>query len=82
MEWGIREKFKNQKLAQDLLETGELELIEGNNWHDNFWGSCSCPKCGSGGLNYLGKILMRIRAELSQQNIKPSLEEEIKNKLK
>ena len=82
MEWGIREKFKNQKLAQDLLETGELELIEGNNWHDNFWGSCSCPKCGSGGLNYLGKILMRIRTELSQQNIKPSLEEEIKNKLK
>ena len=75
MEWGIREKFKNQKLAQDLLETGESQLIEGNNWHDNFWGSCSCPKCGDGGLNYLGKILMRIRTELSQQNNNTSIKE-------
>lgn len=75
MEWGIREKFKNQKLAQELLETGELQLIEGNNWHDNFWGSCYCPKCGDGGLNYLGKILMRIRTELSQQNNNTSIKE-------
>ena len=82
MEWGIREKFKNPKLAEMLLETGELELIEGNNWHDVWWGQCSCPKCKGGGHNYLGKILMQIREELRQQNIRPSLEEEIKNKLK
>lgn len=79
MEWGVREKFKDQKLAQDLLETGELQLIEANNWHDNFWGSCSCPRCGNGGLNYLGKILMNIRQELGQQNHKTPIEQQIKN---
>ena len=69
MEWGIREKFKDQKLAEDLLSTGDLELIECNNWHDNFWGSCSCPKCNDSGLNHLGKILMKIRFELKQNDL-------------
>jgi ribA/ribD-fused uncharacterized protein len=81
MEWGIREKFKDSNLSEMLLSTDNLELIEGNNWHDNFWGSCSCPKCNNKGENNLGKILMKIREELKQQNSRPSLQEEIKNKL-
>lgn len=64
MEWGIREKFKDPKLAQMLLETGDLELIEGNKWHDIYWGVCNCPKCGGNGENHLGKTLMKIRSEL------------------
>ena len=75
MEWGVREKFKDINLADELLSTGDLELIEGNNWHDVFWGKCSCPKCGGSGENYLGKILMKIREELKQQNKRYSLEE-------
>ncbi len=65
MEWGVREKFKDLKLAQMLLETGDLELIEGNSWHDVFWGCCNCPKCSGDGENNLGKILMKIREELN-----------------
>ena len=82
MEWGIREKFKDPKLGEMLLDTSDLELIEGNNWHDVFWGKCSCPKCNGDGENHLGKILMKIREELRQQNSRPSLEEQIKNQIK
>jgi ribA/ribD-fused uncharacterized protein len=77
MEWGVREKFKDNKLADMLLSTGELPLIEGNNWHDVFWGQCSCTKC-NGGQNHLGKILMKVRDELKKQNTKPNLEDQIK----
>lgn len=75
MEWGVREKFKDINLADELLSTGDLELIEGNNWHDVFWGKCSCPRCNGGGQNHLGKILMKVREELKQQNKRSSLEE-------
>jgi len=48
-----------------LLATLDAELIEGNAWHDNFWGDCFCEKCRDiEGLNVLGNILMRIREEL------------------
>jgi len=63
MNWAIREKFVNS-LAEKLLETNNLPLIEGNYWHDNFYGSCYCEKCGSKGNNHLGKILMEVRDEL------------------
>ena len=82
MEWGIREKFKDPKLGEMLLDTGDLELIEGNNWHDVYYGKCSCHKCNGSGENYLGKILMKIREELRQQNSRPSIEEQIKNQIK
>lgn len=65
MEWVLREKFKDKKLAQMLLDTGDLVLIEGNSWHDVFWGKCSCPKCAGAGENHLGVILMKIREELN-----------------
>lgn len=53
-------------LAQKLIETGDELLIEGNWWHDNYWGSCECPRCGNQGMNYLGQILMTIRRELQE----------------
>lgn len=76
MEFGLREKFKNEDLKKMLLSTGKEELIEGNYWHDNFFGSCTCPKCGNKGENNLGKLLMKIRNEMLNINIesKPSLE--------
>lgn len=57
----LRSKFgnDNEPLRAKLLDTGDAELIEGNNWGDRFWGVC----LGSG-RNELGKALMRVREEL------------------
>ena len=62
------EKFTNNDalhLKERLLKTGKEELVEGNTWHDNYWGNCTCEKCKNiAGQNKLGKILMEIRKEL------------------
>jgi len=61
----LRSKFApSSRLSSRLLATGDAELIEGNSWHDKTWGVCNCSKCGGRGRNLLGKILMKIRAEL------------------
>lgn len=78
MNWAVREKFKDETLAEMLISTGDQEIIEGNWWHDNFYGSCSCVKCNGSGENHLGRILMKIREELKQQNLRPSLEDQIR----
>lgn len=59
-------KFKQYpNLKQLLLDTGTAVLIEGNTWHDNIWGDCTCSKCENIlGQNLLGKTLTRIRQEL------------------
>lgn len=60
----VKDKFtRNIDLGKKLVETYPEELIEGNNWHDNYWGICNCHRC-KGGLNKLGKILERVREEL------------------
>lgn len=51
-------KFQDPYLRKLLLETEDAELIEGNWWHDTFWGVCNGI-----GRNELGKILMAIRAK-------------------
>jgi predicted NAD-dependent protein-ADP-ribosyltransferase YbiA (DUF1768 family) len=54
-------KFKGE-LKQKLVNTGEILLVEGNCWHDNFWGDCYCPKCFNRmGKNMLGRLLMKVR---------------------
>jgi len=57
-------KFQDPDMQLRLKLTGNEELIEGNYWHDNYWGSCTCKKCGNKGENNLGKILMKIRDNL------------------
>lgn len=58
---------QNKDLKEKLLDTGDAELIEGNTWHDNYWGNCTCNKCKNiDGQNNLGKILMRVRKELGE----------------
>jgi ribA/ribD-fused uncharacterized protein len=62
----IRDKFtRNADLGARLLLTGDSFLVEGNRWHDNFWGACLCGResCTEG-KNWLGLILMEIRTEL------------------
>jgi ribA/ribD-fused uncharacterized protein len=63
----LMQKFApGTELAQRLLATGDQQLIEGNQWHDNYWGSCTCFRCSNffPGLNRLGHLLMQVRAEL------------------
>lgn len=63
----VMEALLNQKFLEgtdyrkQLDATKGMELIEGNWWHDNVYGSCMCEKCGDTGRNELGKMLMRIR---------------------
>lgn len=54
-------KFSRSRLAADLIDTGDHELIEGNEWHDTHWGVCNCNQHKSTGLNYLGRMLMTLR---------------------
>lgn len=57
----VKDKFtRNQELKQKLINTGNEELIEGNTWNDTYWGVCR-----GRGKNMLGKILMRVREEIS-----------------
>lgn len=51
--------IQNPELKQKLLATGYEGLVEGNTWNDRYWGVCDGV-----GQNMLGKILMRVRAEL------------------
>lgn len=56
---------QNKDLAQLLLMTGNCAIVEGNTWHDNDFGVCSCKKCENKEKhNMLGKILMNVRNEL------------------
>lgn len=48
---------KHPSLAEMLEMTGDRELVELNSWGDTFWGVCD-----GRGTNYLGKILMAVRA--------------------
>lgn len=61
----VEQKFSADPLKSKLIETGDAELIEGNYWHDNYWGSCECLKCKPvTKQNLLGITLMEVRDEL------------------
>lgn len=63
----LRKFFDHPGLAKALLATGDQQLVEGNHWHDNFWGKCHCHRCENFSLvghNHLGLILMDVRAVL------------------
>ena len=62
MEGLVRQKFTvDNQLAQKLINTFPLMLVEGNWWGDKFWG---VDRKHHSGENHLGKILMRIREDL------------------
>lgn len=65
MEMLLRQKFANPTLREQLLNTKDSMLIEGNNHGDTFWGVCK----GSG-QNYLGRLLMKIRQEIIEEESK------------
>lgn len=57
-----RQKFRDSRLRQLLLDTGDQELVEGNWWGDVYWGVCKGT-----GRNMLGKLLMQVRDEIRQE---------------
>lgn len=63
----VRRKFQNPDLRQQLLATGDQELVEGNTWNDRFWGVCKGK-----GENHLGKILMFVRRRLQDSSDRPA----------
>jgi ribA/ribD-fused uncharacterized protein len=64
LKWKFR---KGTMWADTLISTYEMDLVEWNNWHDNYWGWCICTYCQKSVLapkNKLGKMLMDIREEI------------------
>jgi ribA/ribD-fused uncharacterized protein len=66
MKDAITMKFRqNLDIAKKLVSTHGFRLIEGNTWHDNFWGVCRCKKCEDQfGINRLGDILETVRNDI------------------
>lgn len=66
----VRQKFTNDaELRERLLATVDFELVEGNSWNDQFWGVCRGV-----GKNWLGRILMLVRAELLEATVEATEE--------
>lgn len=63
----LRQKFAKSPLREQLLETGDATLIEGNDWGDQTWGVCNGK-----GKNMLGKLLMQVRSELRLATASPT----------
>jgi len=57
----LAQKFAVEPFRSALLATRGEELIEGNYWHDTYWGVCKGV-----GENHLGKLIMQIRSKLSE----------------
>jgi ribA/ribD-fused uncharacterized protein len=55
----LEQKFEMRGYKEKILATGNVELIEGNDWGDMFWGQVEGV-----GENHLGKILMEVRDSL------------------
>jgi len=62
MEDLLWQKFQDPVLKEQLLATGDEEIVEINTWNDTFWGQCKGK-----GQNHLGKLLMKIREALRGQ---------------
>jgi len=61
MEDFLRIKFNQEPYKSKLIDTGNQLIQEGNYWNDKFFGVCL--KTGTG-ENHLGRLIMKIRAEL------------------
>lgn len=57
----------NDDIRSRLIATGNKLLIEGNWWHDNYWGDCECIRCSTiQGQNNLGILLTQVRSLFQQ----------------
>jgi len=66
----LKIKFSDPVLKMKLKDTKNYNLVEGNYWHDNFFGNCTCQNCKDiEGKNKLGKMLMLIRQEIIDSDL-------------
>lgn len=56
----LRQKFAAPDLREQLLATGDAELVEDNYWGDRYWGVSDGV-----GDNHLGRLLMVVRDEVA-----------------
>lgn len=64
----LDQKFEDKTFKKMLLDTAPESIVEGNYWHDNYWGICTCEKCRNEiGYNHLGELLQRKRNLLSSR---------------
>lgn len=62
----LASKFEqNRWLRQQLLQTEDEQLMEGNTWNDTYWG---VDLNTLEGQNHLGKLLMAIRTNYRMEN--------------
>lgn len=67
MEYALRRKFaRGTTWHKKLMDTGTEEIVENNNWGDQFWGFDVVENKGE---NHLGKILMHIRQEFTETKL-------------
>ena len=66
----VSQKFSTGILKQQLLDTGDEELQEGNRWGDTYWGISLITGEGE---NNLGNILMLIRGKLKEKHHENSI---------
>ena len=59
------QKFTQEPYKSQLIATDNQHIQEGNNWNDKFWGVCLKTNEGQ---NNLGKLIMKIRQDLINQN--------------
>jgi ribA/ribD-fused uncharacterized protein len=59
----VKQKFEDHPEYGVVLTLFDYDIIEYNNWHDNYWGDCTCLRCPEPGENNLGQILMQLRDE-------------------
>lgn len=62
MRVGLSAKFARPDMKENLRLVSDYSFVEGNNWHDNYWGNCTCVRCASiDGQNMLGVMLSLVR---------------------
>jgi ribA/ribD-fused uncharacterized protein len=61
----LKLKFVQEPFKTKLLNTGDMELIEGNYWGDTFYG---VDMNKDEGQNILGRLIMKIRKEIRDGN--------------
>lgn len=68
MEYACRHKWRpGTSWHRKLMATGMVEIVEWNNWNDKRWGRSLYDDQG---LNWLGWILMKLRAEYAGLNVR------------
>ena len=66
----LKIKFSSLDMKQKLLLTDDKDILYLNQYHDNYFGSCTCEKCNNKGKNLLGKLLVKLRTELVNEQSK------------